>query len=120
MQDETRTRKTPGLADRIGAKLFATPGLMRLPIPLYRAGGGWLFGSRLVMIEHLGRASHQARYVVVEVVERRADAIFVASGFGTRSQIAVPLRANGVAYLTTGHARRVPSTVTALDREWIG
>jgi len=115
MQDQSRTRRTPALADGIIAKLLATPWLMRLPIPLYRAGGGWLFGSRLVMIEHLGRASHQPRYVVVEVVERRPDAIFVASGLGSRSQWYRNLRANGVAYLTIGHARRVRAHVRLLD-----
>ncbi len=115
MQSETGRRTTPGLADRIVAKLLATSWLMRLPIPLYRAGVAWLFGTRLVMIEHLGRVSHEPRYVVVEVVERRPDAIFVASGLGTRSQWYRNLRANGVAYLTTGHARRVRAHVRLLD-----
>lgn len=99
---------------RITARLLKTPWLMRLPIGLYRAGLGWLLGDRLVMIEHLGRVSGEPRYVVVEVVERRRNAIRVASGLGPRSQWYRNLRANGVAYLSTGRARRVPAHVRFL------
>ena len=87
--------------DRLAARLLETRWLMRLPIPLYRVGLGWLFGERLVMIEHLGRVSHEPRYVVVEVVERGRNVVRVASGFGTRAQWYRNLRANGVAYLST-------------------
>ena len=105
-----------GFVDRLAARLLKTTWLMRMPIPMYRAGFGWLFGQRLVMIEHLGRVSHEARYVVVEVVERERNAIRVASGFGDRSQWYRNLRANGVAYLSTGRARRVRTAVRLLDR----
>ena len=101
--------------DQAIAKLLSTTWLMRTPILLYRGGLGWLLGPRLVMIEHLGRTSGLPRYVVVEVVERRPDAIFVASGFGSRSQWYRNLRANGVAYLSTGRARRVRAHVRLLD-----
>lgn len=105
------------LADRLVARLLATPWLMRMPIPLYRAGLGWIFGERLVMIEHRGRVSGEPRYVVVEVVERERNVIRVASGFGARSQWYRNLRANGVAYLSTGRARRVRARVRLLDAE---
>lgn len=108
--------RTP-LADRVVARLLATPWLMRMPIPLYRAGLGWIFGTRLVMIEHLGRVSHEPKYVVVEVVERGHNVIRVASGFGTRSQWYRNLRANGVAYLSTGNVRRARAGVRLLDAE---
>lgn len=88
---------------------------MRMPIPLYRAGLGWIFGPRLVMIEHLGRSSHEPRYVVVEVVEREPHVVRVASGFGDRSQWYRNLRANGVAYLSTGRVRRARASVRLLD-----
>ena len=108
------TEHVPPL-DRLVARVLQTPWLTRLPIPLYRAGLGWIFGERLVMIEHLGRVSHEPRYVVVEVVERERNAIRVASGLGKRAQWYRNLRANGVAYVSTGRARRVPSSVRMLD-----
>lgn len=105
------------LVDRLIARLLETRWLMRSPIPLYRAGLGWLLGRRLVMVEHLGRTSHEPRFVVVEVVERERNVVRVASGLGTRAQWYRNLRANGVAYLSTGQARRVPASVRLLDRE---
>ncbi len=105
----------PSASARVTAWALRSRWLMRLPIGLYRAGLGWMLGDRLVMIEHRGRVSHEPRYVVVEVVERGHNMIRVASGFGTRSQWYRNLRANGVAYLSTGRARRVPAHVRFLD-----
>jgi deazaflavin-dependent oxidoreductase (nitroreductase family) len=96
-------------------RMLRTRWLMRAPIGLYRAGFGWLLGRRFVMIEHLGRISREPRYVVVEVVDRRRNALYVASGFGKASQWYRNLAANGVAYLSTGRARRVPAHVRLLD-----
>lgn len=59
---------------------------MRSPIVLFRHGFGWLFGGRLLLLEHVGRASGQTRYVVLEVVDRDPRSVVVASGFGPRSQ----------------------------------
>ncbi len=109
--------ESASLIDRLVARLLQTPWLTRLPIPLYRAGFGWIFGERLVMIEHLGRVSHEPRYVVVEVVERERNGIHVASGLGRRAQWYRNLRANGVAYVSTGRARRVPASVRLLDAD---
>ncbi|MFK4804683.1 GNAT family N-acetyltransferase [Microbacterium sp. ZW CA_36] len=111
-----RAAGAAGLVDRVTARLLETRWLMRMPIPLYRAGLGWILGERLVMIEHLGRVSHEPRFVVVEVVERERNAIRVASGFGEHAQWYRNLRANGVAYLSTGRARRVRAQVRLLDR----
>jgi len=103
------------MIERVIARLLATPWLMRLPIPLYRAGLGRLLGPRLVMIEHLGRSSGEPRWVVVEIVEREGRALRVASGFGTKAQWYRNLRANGIAYLSTGGVRRERVAVTLLD-----
>lgn len=89
------------MIDRLIARILGTPRLMRLPIPLFRAGFGWLFGRRLVMIEHRGRSSGQPRYVVVEVIERTDRSIVVVSGFGTKAHWYRNLRANGVAYISS-------------------
>lgn len=57
--------------------------LFRLPIPLYRRGLGWLFGSRLVLVNHVGRVTGKPRQVVLEVVSRDTDGSHVvASGWG--------------------------------------
>ncbi|MET8147088.1 nitroreductase family deazaflavin-dependent oxidoreductase [Actinoplanes sp. NPDC049668] len=56
----------------------------RIPALAYRARLGWLFGDRLVLVEHLGRRSGARYRVVLEVVERdrSTGAVTVASGFG--------------------------------------
>lgn len=59
----------------------------RLPIPLFRIGLGPVFGKRLLLLHHTGRATGLDRRVVLEVVAH--DAIggswTMASGFGPRS-----------------------------------
>lgn len=107
--------RPPGAA--IAERILKTRWLMRLPIPLYRAGFGWLLGKRFVMIETLGRVSGEPRFVVVEVVQRGPRWLCVASGFGAKAQWYRNLRANGVAYLSTGRARRVPAAAELLDEE---
>jgi deazaflavin-dependent oxidoreductase (nitroreductase family) len=58
--------------------------LFRAPIYLYRLGLGWLFGKRILLLNHIGRVSGKRRQVVLEVVEHdRTDGSFVvASGWG--------------------------------------
>ena len=72
---------------RGGAWVLGNRALMRAPICLYRARLGFLFGSRTLMLEHVGRKSGAKRYVMLEVVGHPApDTYVVASGFGERSQ----------------------------------
>lgn len=61
--------------------------LTRLPIWLYRARLGWLFGDRFLMLTHIGRKSGLARLVVLEVVHHDKDTntYYVAVGFGEHS-----------------------------------
>ena len=58
--------------------------LFRAPIFLYRVGLGWLFGGRILLLNHIGRVSGTRRHVILEVVEHdRTDQSFVvASGWG--------------------------------------
>lgn len=58
--------------------------LFRMPIHLYRLGFGWLFGSRLLLLNHVGRVSGKPRQVVLEVVahDRTGGSYVVASGWG--------------------------------------
>jgi len=62
------------------------------------------------LVEHLGRTSGQPRYVVLEVIEREANAIRVASGYGTRAQWLKNLAAHPTARLWVGHSKGVPAT----------
>jgi len=50
------------------ARVFRSRWLMRAPIGLYRAGLGFVFDRRLMMLEHTGCSSGEPRYVVLEVV----------------------------------------------------
>ncbi|MEW2635578.1 nitroreductase family deazaflavin-dependent oxidoreductase [Streptomyces sp. NPDC048389] len=60
----------------------------RLPVHLYRIGLGPLFGRRLLLLIHTGRASGLTRKTVVEVVEhdRAGGSWTVASGIGPEAQ----------------------------------
>lgn len=72
---------------RAGAALLGVRWFVRAPIWLYRARLGVAFGSRLLMLEHVGRKSGQKRYVVLEIVDHpSADRYVVVSGFGDRSE----------------------------------
>jgi len=101
----------------LAGRLLRTRWLVRAPIAVYRAGWGWVFGRRFVMIEHVGRVSHEPRFVVVEVVDRGPNMVRVASGFGRGAQWYRNLEANGIAYLSIGRARRVPARVRMLDSD---
>jgi deazaflavin-dependent oxidoreductase (nitroreductase family) len=74
-----------GVAGSVGRSLWFCG--MRTPIVLYRARLGFLFGQRMLMLEHIGRKTGARRYVVLEVIDRPApDTYVVVSGFGTRAQ----------------------------------
>lgn len=106
--------------DGLIARALQNRRLMRIPVAIYRLGLGFVFGQRLVMIEHLGRSSNQRRFVVVECVERFDNTVRVASGFGRRAQWYRNLAANEVAYLSIGSRQRVPATprlLTAAESE---
>lgn len=54
---------------------------------MYRVGLGFVFGPRLLLLEHVGRTSGARRFVALEVVEHAtADEYVVVSGFGRRAQ----------------------------------
>ncbi|WP_336082640.1 nitroreductase family deazaflavin-dependent oxidoreductase [Nocardia sp. SSK8] len=99
----------------LGAKALRTRWLVRAPILLYRAGFGFLFGRRLLMLEHLGRSSGQRRYVVLEVVDQPAvDEYVIVSGFGVKAQWYRNIVANPAVRISTGFRRGVPATATPM------
>ena len=89
---------------------------MRAPIWIYKARAGVLFGSRIVMLEHIGRTSGARRYAVLEVVENSSpDTCVVASGFGRKAQWLRNIQANPRVRVYAGsHAPR-PATARVLD-----
>jgi deazaflavin-dependent oxidoreductase (nitroreductase family) len=87
-----------------------TRAFVRAPITLYRHGLGQVFGGRVLMLEHRGRRSGQARYVCLEVVDRpRPDRIVIVSGFGERAEWYRNLRADPACFVSVGRLRRVPA-----------
>lgn len=84
---ETRGRGVPPPVTAGAARLLRTRWLVRAPVWLYRARLGFVFGSRLLMLEHTGRTTGARRFAVLEVVARpRPGTFVVASGFGARAQ----------------------------------
>lgn len=78
------------LPDRLSGltgRLLRTRWLVRAPVWLFRMGLGFLFGKRMLLLEHHGRRTGRRRYAVLEVVDRPApDTYVIVSGFGARSQ----------------------------------
>ncbi|MFE3194573.1 nitroreductase family deazaflavin-dependent oxidoreductase [Nocardia sp. NPDC059240] len=102
-------------ASGVGARLLQTRWFVRAPIGLFRARLGFLFGRRMLMLEHRGRKSGEPRYVVLETVARPdAHTVIIASGFGTRSQWYRNLLASPACRITIGLHYRAPATARTL------
>ena len=61
--------------------------LFRLPIWLFKARLGWLFGRRLLLLYHTGRKSGQFRQTVLEVIryDRSNKTYYLKSGYGDKA-----------------------------------
>lgn len=105
----TRTRTTaPGLTARMADRFFRTRWLVRMPIGLYRAGFGFLFGKRLLMLEHTGRKSGARRRVVLEVLARPApDEYVIIAGFAGQAQWYRNITASPHVRVSTGFRRNM-------------
>jgi deazaflavin-dependent oxidoreductase (nitroreductase family) len=96
-------------------KLLSSRRTARAPIAVYRAGLGFLFGSRMLMLEHTGRKTGARRYVVVEVIDHPAPDVYVVpSGFGERAQWYRNVTADPDVRITTGFRRSVPARARRL------
>ncbi|HVX47055.1 MAG TPA: nitroreductase family deazaflavin-dependent oxidoreductase [Mycobacteriales bacterium] len=101
---------------RSGARILGSRRLMRAPIHLYRARLGFLFGSRMLMLEHIGRKSGAPRQVVLEVFGHPDPSrYFVVSGFGGRSQWFRNVQANPAVRVTVGSHQPAPATARVLS-----
>jgi deazaflavin-dependent oxidoreductase (nitroreductase family) len=100
----------PGLTARTADRFFRTRWLVRLPIGVYRAGLGFLFGGRLLMLEHTGRKSGARRRVVLEVLARPAPGEYVIiAGFAGKAQWYRNITANPRVRVSTGFGRNMPA-----------
>ncbi|MFI6575287.1 nitroreductase family deazaflavin-dependent oxidoreductase [Nocardiopsis sp. NPDC050513] len=92
--------------------------LFRAPIHLYRLRLGWLFGGRLLLLNHTGRVSGKRRQAVIEVVEHdRTDGSYVVcSGFGPKAAWYQNLLATPESSIRVG-LRTVPVTAHPLGAE---
>lgn len=109
------------MSNSLSVKAFRSRFLMRAPIGMYRAGLGFLFGTRLIMLEHVGRSSGATRFVVLEVVSRPTPTtVVVASAVGPRAQWFQNLAVEPNCHVSTGWRRRISATATILDAESAG
>lgn len=107
-----------GRASAFAGRLLRTRWLVRAPIWVYRGGLGIVFGSRLLMLEHIGRISGARRYVVLEVVAKPVPGSYVvASGFGTRAQWFRNISAHPQVRVWVGRHRARPAVARVLTQE---
>ena len=95
-----------------------TGALFRLPIHLYRLRLGWLFGNRLLLLNHTGRVSGTSRQTVLEVAERDATdhSYTVASGWGPTADWYRNILHNPNVSIQVG-TRTIPVTAVPLSKE---
>ena len=106
------------MPEPLALRILRNRTLVRAPILLYRAGLGFLLGSRMLMLEHTGRVSGAAREVVLEVTDRPGPGRYVVvSGFGERAQWYRNVLARPAVRVSVGRRRSVPATATPLPRE---
>lgn len=99
-------------------KLLRTRWFVRSPIWAFRARLGFLFGGRLLLLEHIGRTSGRPRYVALETVDRPdADTVVIASGFGETAQWYRNLLAEPQCRVSIGTRYRVPAVACTLSPE---
>jgi deazaflavin-dependent oxidoreductase (nitroreductase family) len=102
----------------LAARLLRVRWIVRTPILLYRARLGFVFGSRLLMLEHTGRKTGTRRYVVLEAVDHPDPGRYiVAAGFGDRAQWLRNVRATPRVRVYAGSRRPVPAIARPLTSE---
>jgi deazaflavin-dependent oxidoreductase (nitroreductase family) len=106
---------TEALADK-GSPRGLLRLLTKLPVVLFRLRLGFVFGQRLLMLEHRGRKSGKTRRTVLEVVERdeSSGAYVLASGWGEKADWFQNLMASPDATITVGF-RRLPIRASRLS-----
>jgi deazaflavin-dependent oxidoreductase (nitroreductase family) len=90
--------------------------LFRIPVHVYRLRLGWLFGSRLLLLNHIGRVSGKPRQTILEVAERDGDSYVVASGWGLTAAWYRNILHTPDVTIQVGR-RTIPVTAVPLDKE---
>ncbi len=90
--------------------------VFRIPVHLYRLRLGWLFGSRLLLLNHIGRVSGKPRQTVLEVAERDGDSYVVASGWGPTAAWYRNILHTPDVTIQVG-TRTIPVTAVPLDKD---
>jgi len=109
--------EAPGLTARLADRFFRTRWLVRMPIALYQTGLGFLFGPRLLMLEHTGRKSGARRRVVLEVLARPARGEYVIiAGFAEKAQWYRNIQASPRVRISTGFRRNMPALAVPMTR----
>jgi deazaflavin-dependent oxidoreductase (nitroreductase family) len=88
----------------------------RSPILLYKIGLAWIFGDRMLLLNHIGRKTDLPRQAVLEVVHHDddTDVYIVNVGFGKESQWFQNIQVNPQVNIQVGqrrldvHAKLVP------------
>lgn len=105
------------LTTRLADRFFRTRWMVRMPITLYRAGLGFLFGPRILMLEHIGRNSGARRRVVLEVLARPAPGEYVIiAGFAQKAQWYRNIQANPHVRVSTGLRRNMPALAVPMTQ----
>ena len=106
---DTTIKHSPTGLQRVG---------FRIPVYIYRLGLGWLFGERLVLINHLGRKTGSPRQTVVEVIEhdQQMNSITVVAGYGAKTQWYQNLQAHPEVTIQMGR-RKMPVAAAFVSAE---
>ncbi len=103
---------------RVGGRVVRSRTAMRAPLWIYRAHLGFVLGTRILMLEHVGRRSGLCRRVVLEVVERPdAHTFIVASALGDRAQWFRNVAANPDVRVSSGRFADAPARARVLPAE---
>ena len=109
---------TSSRAPALAARLLRTRWIVRAPVWLFRARLGFVFGSRLLMLEHTGRKTGMRRYVVLEAVDHPDPGTYiVAAGFGDRAQWLRNVRASPRVRVYAGSRRPMVAIARPLTSE---
>jgi deazaflavin-dependent oxidoreductase (nitroreductase family) len=112
------TPRPPSKLAAVGARILRYRPLMRAPIWVFKAGAGAVLGSRLLMLEHIGRTSGVRRYVVLEVVDHPTSGSYVvASGFGEKAQWFRNISANPRVRVYAGSRAPMPATARIMSQQ---
>jgi deazaflavin-dependent oxidoreductase (nitroreductase family) len=92
--------------------------LFRAPTHLYQLGLGWLFGKRILLLNHTGRVTGKQRQAILEVVDNdpRDGSFVVASGWGTTADWYRNVLHTPEVSFQTG-TRAIPATALPLSAE---